>query len=266
VFFGEYHSRLRPGTHHLILWGNDGSGGGAGPLAGRRFLLGQQAALGDSGGTKDMPPLDEEIPSENAGLAYRLAASTPVSFNLHYVNTTEQSILREGWINIHYAAPDSVQQIADPITFFGNVGLNVPAFSQKIESASCPMPAGVDSLRVLSITGHMHAHGVRFSAWHVTAGGERNLVYETTNWSEPGELFYDTAHANPAPGTAGADTVGSTGLLYMNAGDRIDYECDFVNDLDYALTFGNEAYTAEMCLLFGNYTPSTGGSWGCFGY
>jgi hypothetical protein len=115
VFFDEYHSRLRPGTHHLILWANDPNATGGGPLAGRRFLLGAQAALGETGGTKDMPPLDEDIPSENEGLAYRLGPLTPISFNLHYVNATEETILREGWVNIHYAAPDSVQQIADAI-------------------------------------------------------------------------------------------------------------------------------------------------------
>ena len=51
----------------------------------------------------------------------------------------------------------------------------------------------------------------------------------------------------------------------MNPGDNVRYECEMVNDTDATLTFGNETYTAEMCLLFGSYAPSQGGPWSCFG-
>ena len=41
----------------------------------------------------------------------------------------------------------------------------------------------------------------------------------------------------------------------------IDWECEVDNDSDKVLHFGNEVYGAEMCNMFGVYTPGAGTPW-----
>jgi hypothetical protein len=37
------------------------------------------------------------------------------------------------------------------------------------------------------------------------------------------------------------------------------------NTSNQPLKFADEAYTAEMCNLFGSAVPGVGGAWNCFG-
>lgn len=265
VLYQEYHIRLRPGTHHMILWANDSGGSSITGITGfsGRYMLGAQGALDDAGGHYDRPP-PEGLAAENEGLGYTLAANTPIQFNMHYVNTREEPILREGWVNFHYADPANVTEIADPITFWGALGLSIAPGEHKNVGATCAAPTS-GPVRALAITGHMHAHGLRFSAWLNSASG-RELIYEGYNWAEPTLMVYDTLHQNPAPDPSAYLDGGHSGILSVNPGDSIDYECEFQNDTDATLTFGNHTYTAEMCLLFGSYAPSTGGPWSCVSY
>jgi hypothetical protein len=259
ILYQEYHIRLRPGTHHMILWGDDGGGIVAG--LGGRYIFGAQGAL-ENGGREDRPNRDTLAP-ENEGVGYRLAANVPVRFNMHYVNATAEPILREGWVNIHYADPADVRELADPITFWGALGLNIPAHSTRTVGASCSTPAS--PVRVMSLSGHMHAHGTRFTAWHDTPAGSE-VIYETYDWAEPAELKFDTVAQNPAPDPDLFRDGGHTGTLIASPGETFRYECEMVNDTDAALTFGNQTYTAEMCLLFGSYAPSNGGPWSCVSF
>jgi hypothetical protein len=52
---------------------------------------------------------------------------------------------------------------------------------------------------------------------------------------------------------------GKTGLLEIKAGDTIEWECDVENNDDIVLRWANEIQTAEMCSLFGFYTPAPDG-------
>jgi hypothetical protein len=261
ILYQNYHIRLRPGTHHMILWGGNDGGGTLG--IGGRYMFGAQGALGEEGGRSDRPDPNTLAP-ENEGVGYSLEASLPVRFNMHYVNTTPDPILREGWINIHYADPDDVTEIADPIAFFGALGLRIPPHSTQTVGGGCNTPA--NEIRVLSLSGHMHATGTRFSAWHHRSDGSVEKVYETHDWAEPAEIRYNSVTTNPEPGTSPYGDGGHSGILAMHPGERLSYECEMVNTTDLTLTFGNQTYEAEMCLLFGGYTPTIGGPWSCIGF
>jgi hypothetical protein len=63
--------------------------------------------------------------------------------------------------------------------------------------------------------------------------------------------------SNPALGTKGA----YSGVVQFKAGDMIDWECEVFNDGQKPLRFGNEVYGAEMCNMFGFYTPGNGEPW-----
>jgi hypothetical protein len=245
----------------MILWANDAGAASIPGIGGGRYMMGAQGALGDGGGRTDRPPAEGLAP-ENEGIGYRMGAQVGIQFNMHYVNTRDVPILKEGWVNFHYANPADVTEIADPIAFWGAIGLNIPANSVTTDGAGCSQPSG-GPVRVLALTGHVHSHATRFSAWHVTGTGSRNLVYESYNWSEPTNLLFDSIHTNAPPNPVSYLDGGHSGILTVNPGERLEYECEWNNDTNSALRFGNQTYTSEMCLLFGSYAPSIGGPWSC---
>jgi hypothetical protein len=49
--------------------------------------------------------------------------------------------------------------------------------------------------------------------------------------------------------------------LNLAPGDRIEWECEVVNDSNVTLRFGDAVHTGEMCNMFGYYAPTTGRPW-----
>jgi hypothetical protein len=116
------------------------------------------------------------------------------------------------------------------------------------------------------VTGHAHQRLQRFSVWHDRADGQSDLVYETHDWYEPGNALYRHGVENPTlPIKSGGSSWGATsGYLQVMPGETISFECEFQNDLNQVVTIG-ETSKDEMCNVFGNYFPSAGAMWNCFG-
>jgi len=270
AFWSEYHLRARTGTHHVIVYA--GSSGAADGTLGEcelgtdmRFFVGAQSGLDEKGVQLDVPLGGKPAP-ENEGYAQRLGAKTRIAFQMHYVNPSNRPILREAWVNFHYHAKSEVKVVMDPIFFIGGLGMDVqPGAHQVIGARGCQVPAsGPEELRVIGLSGHMHAHGLRFSAWKVGTDGFRTLVYDTYDWEEPLNAQFDSTHDYAAPNPAARTEGAASGLLTIRRGESLDWECEIQNDLTTPLRFGNKAYTGEMCNLFGWYAPSVGGPWSCF--
>jgi hypothetical protein len=83
---------------------------------------------------------------------------------------------------------------------------------------------------------------------------------------EPGNALYRDGIENPPLplGAGGAAWGAKSGSLKVSPGEAISFECEFQNDLPQVVTMG-ETSKDEMCNVFGNYFPSTGGMWNCFG-
>jgi len=116
------------------------------------------------------------------------------------------------------------------------------------------------NLRAHLLFGHYHSHTVRFSAWAVR-GSQRDLVYESYDYHEPPNMRYNSLVKNPIPDPVALTPGGYSGILELNAGDRFEWECEIVNNDDFVLHFQNQVLTAEMCNLFGFYSPTIGGAW-----
>jgi hypothetical protein len=257
VYTFEYHGRMRPGSHHLIVYaqdnGNvpDGLASNCNQGADARFFVGSQTP------TVDIPLPGMAQAPENKGLAMELQANTQMALQLHYINTTQEPMLREAWVNMMYSDPATVTQIAEPIFFLAGIAMNVAPNTEKIINGSGTAP---QDLRVLGITGHFHAHTVRFSAWHVVAG-QKTLILEDYDWHEPTNLPFDSVNMNPQADPVQKIPGGFSGILNIKKGERIEWQCHIINDSMTTLTFDNAVYTGEMCNLFGFYTPSIGGPW-----
>jgi hypothetical protein len=265
VFINQYHARMRPGSHHMITFTKQSDVPDSdGPEecnqgADSRFLVGAQEPVIDI--------LADQSAPEEAGYAMRLEANQQAAIQLHYVNTGTEPILREAWVNVLFADPSKVTTLVDPLFWIGGYLMNIPPHSKHTITAACTAPeTATEGMHVLQVTGHYHAHTVRFSAWFKPAGSEeRTLIYESYDFNDPGFAYFNSVDDNPEPKPE-TKNFGSMhdGPLYMKPGDTIEWECEVDNTSENTLVFDNGAYTAEMCNLFGTYAPSMGEPWSCF--
>jgi hypothetical protein len=265
IFFNEYHSRLRPGSHHMLLYvlpddlpDSDQPQRACSQGFTQRNLFGAQTEILDVKRQSAAP--------ENVGLAVRLPAKQQGIMQLHFFNThPTDHMLKEAWANLIYTDPANVTQLADPIFFISGLAMNVALGEREIIKGHAVVPEGADpEFRLLMPTGHFHAHTERFSAW-TTIDGHRELLFEDFDWHEP-ELFrFDTQTIREPSDRAARKNGGRSGAIYLKPGDQVDWECEVFNgDKTSPLRFGNEVYNAEMCNMFGSYAPSLGGPWSAY--
>jgi hypothetical protein len=256
VFFRQYHARMRPGSHHMLLYLQDTrraeSPGPEGCQQGldTRNIFGSQTLTLDVGNVVSGP--------ENDGLAIKLEPNQQGVVQMHFINTSNVPMLREGWANLVYIDKSEVKQLGDPIFWLGGLGMRVPPGATQIIKGTATAPA--DNIRLVGATGHFHANTVRFSAWK-TIAGKRELLMEDFDWHDPTLVRFDSVTQNDAPDPIAKKAGGFSGIVALNQGDTVDWECEIVNTSGVTLTFGNEVYTKEMCNVFGLYAPTTGSAW-----
>jgi len=278
-YSNEYHTRARSGTHHVIMWMGvtenatrmpvNTFGDSCRALSGQTFFPGTQAGIGKEGARLDVPVEGKTAP-ESEGYARKLLPRMPVSIETHYVNTTDEAMLAEVWMNLIYTPKEDVKVLMDPIFLIGGINANIGYGEKKITGVDMvPPPAnadGGDEIRIMGFAAHAHAHTHRVTAWINRDGqADREYVYETYTWDEPLNAQFDTVHANPAiTGMGGLKEAAHSGVLTMGKKDTFGWECEVENDdlPNVRLTFGDGAYDKEMCNIFGFYAPGNGtGLW-----
>jgi hypothetical protein len=277
--------RMRYGSHHNIITAHTNSAPGEVWLPGENRLPGDiDFALGPTltglGGAQrpdDGVPISLEKPPEDTeiGLYRPLPKGGPggayVIFNLHHFNPTDKPILKEVWVNFWYE--DDARTNAMPISSI-DIGqvlfMGVPAGQtvdvHYVNNITRPW-------RALQFFGHRHGFTPNFSAWVVRAGGATEVVYQSFDWGDVPTYRYDSTTQNPVPDAVAKADGGSSGVLLLNPGDKLHYNCHITfTDARAAseglipasqigsLKFANEAFDAEMCILFGAAVHAEGGS------
>ncbi|HMJ12953.1 MAG TPA: hypothetical protein VK524_16135 [Polyangiaceae bacterium] len=282
VYFYDYDSTVRPGTHHMIIFSTqdrekasnkpDGflEECAAVPGAEWAFMVGAQNGIDPKGARISVPEEGKPLAQENIGMAMMLPPKTRLSYSVHFVNQGKEDILQESWANFKYKRPEEVTQPAATLWWIGGLGMNVPPRTKQIIEGECENTETTPR-RLVTLTGHVHANTTRFSAYKIPKANpsERQLVYEVFDWAHADLFYYDSVNTNPTPDRTRRVPGALTGDLTLAPGDKILWECEVDNKLDKNLTFGNEAYTAEMCNVFGVSAPppSKGGtSWDCYSY
>jgi hypothetical protein len=279
VYIQEYHSRLRPGSHHLLNYVQPPTNGAApttsdGPVACNqganfRMLFGATSQVMDVARPASGP--------ENDGVAVQLGPKQQVALQLHVINATSAPMLREAWANFRYADRATVTELADPIQFMAGLVSSIQVGQTVINSgtATVPASAGAD-FRLLAAIPHVHAHTTKFTAYK-TIGGKRELLLEQFGTldipTEPHIVFFNSSTENPVANETTHQDGAYSGMVHMAPGDTIDWECEQRNDgigangqrFTTPLQFTEQAYTGEMCALFGLYSPTTGSSWSAIG-
>jgi hypothetical protein len=268
-FYEAYHGRMRPLSHHWIVTmptkptADEQTPTLCGPQIIDRWLFGSQKPQMDvervGGGDGLAKPGDPDY-----GAAHDIPPLQTMLMDLHYVNTTQEPILREAWAVLNYVDPADVKVHVDLITF-NNVAINIPAMAHAATpKIVCNAPSTTDPVYLGLATAHAHQRLQKASVWHEKADGTEELVYQSDNWHEQGEAYFRDGVQNPALPVTGSATWGAmSGYLKVLPGESLSFQCEYQNDQTHTVTFGDTTKD-EMCELFGFYYPTTGKMWTCF--
>ena len=252
VWYQSFSLSGRAGTHHIIntMYATDGPDG-------TTFTACRDPGTGTApdsignlpGASKAYIPRGRIAP-ENMNLGRKIPAKNYAEADMHYFNFTDAPILREFWMNIYTVPKGGITGEATQIRAMGGFTwsfLPIQPETRMVYKYECPIDTDG---RILSLLGHYHAHGVRFTAFL-----NDTKVFEMYDYLDPKIFQYDSITTNPmfSDGNAGA----TSGILEVKAGDVIKWECDIDNTSantaapPAALRYVNEVKTGEMCNLWG---------------
>jgi hypothetical protein len=266
LYFNEYHSRLRPGSHHMLLYIQNQQVPEGVPSACNQTL--SRNLFGATSPTMDASVNMSNAP-EDEGLAVRIPPKQQVVMQMHVINVGTAPILREGWANIMYTDKAHAKIIGDPIYFLGGLSMSIPVGQTVLNHGTATVPANADpNFRLLLAIPHYHAHTTRFTAYKTINGVKEVLLEEYGKLGVPTDpqlIAFDSRTKNPAPDRTTQTPGAFSGDVYMKPGDTIDWECEQTNDgigiegqkFTTPLQFTEQVYNGEMCNLFGMYAPST---------
>jgi hypothetical protein len=266
VWFNEYHARLRPGSHHMLLYVQNDVVEQSGPLDCNLPPITSRNLFGATAPETDVT--DNTQAPENRGMAVRIAPRQQVVMQLHVINTGSSPILMEAWANIVFVDKAQVKIVADPVFFAAGLTMNIQNGQTVTNHGTAVVPANAGpDFRLVAATPHYHAHTSRFTVYK-TVNGTRQVLLEEFGTigvlNDPVLVTFDSVKKNPAP-DEGARTSGAySGDVYLKPGDQIEWECVQTNDglglhgepLSGPLQFTEQAYAGEMCNVFGLYAPS----------
>lgn len=266
LYFNEYHSRLRPGSHHMLLYIQNQQVPDGGPSACNQTL--SRNLFGATSPTMDASVNMNDAP-ENEGLAVRIPPMQQVVMQMHVINIGTKPILREGWANIMYTDKANAKIIGDPIFFLAGVGMNIQVGQTVLNHGTAQVPSNADpNFRLLLAIPHFHAHTTRFTAY-ATINGKKETILEQYGKlgvpTDPQLITFDSKTQNPMWDRATQTPGAYSGDIYMKPGDSIEWECEQTNDgigidgqkITAPLQFTEQVYNGEMCNLFGMYAPTT---------
>ncbi len=214
-------SFMTTGSHHMFVFYQDNSfNGGVEDCSGLEF-----------GQTIHSAARPQQINDYPDGVGRRIVGSQGLRVLVHYLNTTPTTQTMEINVTFDYVPPGSITGVAGSV-FANQPFINVPPRSPGSAGGSCGVPMDVFLLGGVS---HMHQYGTHFIA-NTNTGVE---LYQGTEWNEPTPRAFDPP-------------------LFLGAGTRIDYSCQYNNHSAQTLTFGDSAQFNEMCIFAGTYYTEGG--------
>jgi hypothetical protein len=210
------------GSHHMFLFLEQTSE--AGPLvecSGLSFGTYVHLAQQSESHIEYPPGVGRIVPGSNG-----------FQIMVHYLNSSSEPIHAVVAATLHATDPENVKIHASQI-FSNTIGLSIPPQSKATVTQSCGMPHDVSLFTAAS---HMHSHGVHY----IARSSDGQLLYETKDWAEPAPWTFSPPRS-------------------LKAGSTIDVSCDYDNQTNQALSFGESAASNEMCIFVGGYYPAADG-------
>jgi hypothetical protein len=180
------------------------------------------------------PDSHRELPP---GVAHEFQPGEVVLMQSHYVNTTAAEIKAHVTLTLHTMDIKNVTAEAGTI-LFSDVNISLAPHSKSRVTMTCTIPQDFHPAELWS---HMHQRASNFVATTNDAAATTALggmLYVEPDWSEPQPSIYPY---DPA--------------ITIKSGSTITFSCDFNNDTDKTITYGDSAQTNEMCIFHGMYWP-----------
>ncbi len=265
----RHSARMRSGSHHMIVANIESSQA--------LETWGPGAPVGLNAGTDGLPgaqrpdentPKSLEKPAEDAGYYAIFSSGKTIIFDMHHFNATDAEILKEAWTNIWFE--DDATKLVSGLngldltqTFFLAVQPNTTVDLHYSFNVTEPV-------RIVTLFGHRHAWTTNFSAW-VVDGSETEILYQSFDWYDEPTYRYDSLTENPVPDHSLLSDGAATGIRVLQPGQVLHYNCRIQYTAERGvkvdapvtpmqngtLGFANEAFTAEMCILFGSTAEGT---------
>ncbi len=239
LYVSRIESRMRPGSHHLLLYtfdesrtsfpcntrptpdavrdikNTDGSFNLLNmlPMACHVFFAGAM--------TQDF---DYRFPP---GVALRLPANAALDFNVHYVNRAPAPLPGEAFANLHTVDRSQVQTVARTLNY-ANENITLPPNQRTTLTRAFTVNVRTT---VLALTSHMHSLGEKFEVRVRRANASEQSVYTNTDWEHPAFTNFATP-------------------LVLEPGDALVSVVTWNNVTSSTVRFGLSS-TDEMDIIFG---------------
>jgi hypothetical protein len=248
-------SDMTPGSHHAIMFTGGTTQQPDGTLdPSGNCGFGQGNGLNQPVWTfaTQTPHQELDLPSDDGTgkpLAQQIQPNTPIQFQLHYLNSTDQPL--QAHIDLKaYALPDNTPftQTDAYVTYNNDISVGPGATDVNV-TASCPLPQNVT---FWSMSTHSHKQSIAT----VVSDGSTG-IFTSTDWEHPGAQYWNTSpfYAFTAPQLTWTCTYNNNAPPpYCNQGGPAG-SCSNGNA---TVVSGPSAVTNEMCMAAGYYFPSQG--------
>jgi hypothetical protein len=241
---GSWEFSLNPGTHHFAVFEYNRAGS---PATGiwRRNDFGCFSGTEFGNNVSGSPQSPYFVDAYPRGVARTLRAGSYLGLNAHYYNEFDVPIEVKVWINIHPYPGTPAHRALTIVDIDDTFAIRVPPFTvQTFPPLGQPRARWTNTTSrprtVISLSGHMHHRGLRFTAWR----SDGTKLYENFDWAHPIIRYLDPP-------------------LVLAPGDFVEYECLYDNGVDRPvrrnasgrpvdLVFGVSAEDA-MCIVTGQY-------------
>ena len=239
LYVNRIESRMRPGSHHLLLYTFDESKTSF-PCNARPApnVTRDIRNIDGSFNILNMLPMachvffagamtqnfDYRFP---AGVALKVPANTSLDLNVHYVNRSPIPLSAQAFANLYTIDKSAVQTVAQTINFANQDFILPPNTRTTIKRAFTVNKR----MTILSLTSHMHSMGEKFEVLVRRANGTETVVYTNTDWEHPAFTTYATP-------------------IVLEAGDALVSNVTWNNVTSRAIQFGLSS-TDEMNIIFG---------------
>lgn len=200
LYVTRIQSRMRPGSHHLLLYSFDESRTAfpcnlRPPVNTVRDIRNADGSMN----IVNMLPMACHVYFAGAmtqdfdyrfppGVALRLPANTSLDINVHYVNRAPIDLPGEAFANLYTADRSQVQTVARTLNL-ANTSFSLPPKQRTTVRTVFPMAVRTT---ILALTSHMHSMGERYEIRLRRADGTETVVYVNTDWEHPAFTNFDT--------------------------------------------------------------------------
>ncbi len=234
----QLHNTLATGSHHLIVYRDDGAAASPVPVDCVPFA----GTLAPSAATSPLmitQRQDEELTLPD-GVAYSFGAHQMVRLEMHYLNSTDAPIVVTASSEFLAAPADQIRDEAS-FLFIGTPDIDLAPRSEALVESYFTPPDSLAGARYFALTGHTHRLGTDM---HIEVGPDRESpgtpVYapKPFSWSEPETTVHAPAFTVPP-------------------GGGFHFSCAYQNATEKRVEFGESA-NDEMCFFWAYYYPSKG--------